>query len=104
MGEGSFNTPLQGSLGDNYTPYNAFPYGGGHIPPSSPSLDDAHQHSAGTNTNYISFGAGNQGLPSYNMIVGSTPFSLFDTFGNNTFSSTTVLTKGNPGYGKQNPM
>jgi hypothetical protein len=51
--------------------------GGGHIPPSSPSLEAAHQHSAGPNVNYSSFGAGSQGLPSYSMPVGSMLFSLF---------------------------
>jgi hypothetical protein len=56
--EGSSNAPLQGSMGGNVSPYNAFPYGGGHIPPSSPSLDGTHQHSVGMNINYSSFGEG----------------------------------------------
>jgi hypothetical protein len=67
LGAGSSNAPLQGSMGGTSTPYNAFPYGGGHIPPSSPSLGSAHQHSAGPNINYSSFGAGSQGIPSYSM-------------------------------------
>jgi hypothetical protein len=77
LGAGSSNAPLQGSMGGTSSPYNAFPYRGGHIPPSSPSLDGAHQHSTGLNINYSSFGAGSQGLPSYSMPVGLTPFSLF---------------------------
>jgi hypothetical protein len=104
LGAGSSNTPLQGSIGGNSTSFNAFPYGGGHIPPSSPSLDGAHQHSVRLNTHHSSFGEGSQGLPSHNTSVGSTPFSLFGTFGNNTFSSATFLTGGNPGYGQLNPM
>jgi hypothetical protein len=35
---GISNTPLQGPMGGTSAPFNAFPYGGGHIPPSSPSL------------------------------------------------------------------
>ena len=104
LGAGSSNAPLQGSIGGTSTPYNAFPYGGGHIPPSSPSLGGAHQHSPGLNVKYSSFGAGSQGLPSYSMLVGSTPFSLFDVFGNNIFLSATISAGGNPGYGQQNPV
>jgi hypothetical protein len=96
LGAGSSNAPLQGSMGGTSAPYNAFPYGGGHIPPSSPSLGGAHQHSVGPNVNYSSFGAGSQGLPSYSMPVGSTPFSLFDAFGNNAFSSAVHLGRGKP--------
>jgi hypothetical protein len=102
LGAGSSNAPLQGSMGGTSSPYNAFPYRGGHIPPSSPSLSGAHQHPAGPNVNYSSFGAGSQGLPSYSMSVGSTPFSLFDTFGNNSFSSAAISVGANPGYGQQN--
>jgi hypothetical protein len=104
MGAGRSNTPLQGSMGGTSTPYNYFPYGGVHIPPSSPSLDGAHQHSTEPNVNYSSFGEGSQGIPYYIMSVGSTPFSLFDAFGNNSFSSAVVSARGNPSYGQQNPM
>jgi hypothetical protein len=38
LGAGSSNAPLQGQLGGIPVPFNAFPYAGGHIPPSSPSL------------------------------------------------------------------
>jgi hypothetical protein len=77
---------------------------GVHIPPTSPSLVGAHQHSAGSNVNHSSFGAGNQGLTSYSMLIGSTPFSLFGEFGNNAFLSTSISTRGNLGYGQQNPV
>jgi hypothetical protein len=43
LGAGSSNAPLQGHMGGTPTPFNAFPYGGGHIPPSSPSLSGSHQ-------------------------------------------------------------
>jgi hypothetical protein len=99
---GRSNAPLQGSMGGTSTPYNAFPYGGGHIPPSSPLLDGAHQHSTGPNVNYSSFGVGSQGLPSYSILVGLTPFSLFDAFGNNSFSLVVISAAGNPDYGQQN--
>ena len=104
LGAGSSNAPLQGPMGDTSTPFNAFPYGGVHIPPSSPSLGGSHQHFIGPNINHSSFGAGIQGLPSYNMSVGSTLFSLFGAFGNNVFFPVVISTKGNPGYGQQNPM
>ena len=42
LGAGSSNTPLQGQLGGTPIPFNAFPYAGGHIPPSSPSLGGLH--------------------------------------------------------------
>jgi hypothetical protein len=38
LGAGSSNAPLQGQLGVISVPFNSFPYAGGHIPPSSPSL------------------------------------------------------------------
>jgi hypothetical protein len=91
-------------MGGTSSPYNAFPYGGVHIPPSSPSLGGAHQQSTRLNVNYSSFGAGSQGLPTYSTLVGSTPFFMLDIFGNNAFLSTAISIGGNPSYGKQNPM
>jgi hypothetical protein len=91
-------------MGGTSTPYNALPYRWGHIPPLSPSLGNAHQHSIGLNVNYSSFGEGSQGLPSYRMLVGLTPFSLFDTFGNNSFTLAVISSGGNLGYGQQNAM
>jgi hypothetical protein len=43
LGEGISNDPMQGSMGGTSAPYNAFPYGGGHIPQSSPLLGSAPQ-------------------------------------------------------------
>jgi hypothetical protein len=98
--EGISNTPLQGHLGGTSAPFNAFPYEGGHIPPSSPSLGGTHQQSSGPPTQHSLFGAGSQGPPSHNISVGSTPLSLFGAFGNNAFSSASFLTGGNPDYGQ----
>jgi hypothetical protein len=91
-------------MGGTPTPFNAFPYGGGHIPPSSPSLGGMHQQSIEPPTHHSLLGEGSQGPPLHNISVGSTPFSLFGTFGNNTFSSTTFPTGGNLGYGQPIPM
>jgi hypothetical protein len=91
-------------MGGTSTPYNAFPYRGGLIPPSSPLLGGSHQHFIGPNVNHSSFGVGSEGLLSYRISVGLTPFSLFDAFGNNAFLSVVVSTEGNPSYGQKNPM
>jgi hypothetical protein len=104
LGAGISNDPLKGPIGGTSAPFNAFPYGGGHIPPSSPSLGGAHQQSVGPNTQHSSFGAGSQGPPSHNMLVGLTPFSLFGAFGNNAFLSVIFPTGGNPSYRQHNPM
>ena len=104
LGVGSSSTPLQGHIGGTPAPFNTFPYGGGHIPPSSPSLDGMHQPSAKPPTHHSLFGAGSQGPPLHNMLVGSTPFSLFNFFCNNTFSSTYFLTGGNPSFRQPIPM
>jgi hypothetical protein len=85
-------------------PFNAIPYGGGHIPPLSPSLGGAFQQPIGLNANYNLFGAGSLGPSSYTTSVGSMSFSLFDVFGNNAFSSAVVSAGGNPGFGQQNPV
>jgi hypothetical protein len=104
LGAGISNAPLQGHMGGTSTPFNAFPYGGGHIPPSSPSLGGTHQPSTRPPAHHSLFGAGSQGPPSHNMPVGSTPFSLFGAFGNNAFSSATFPTWGNPSFRQPIPM
>jgi hypothetical protein len=67
LGEGSSNYPLQGHMGGTFTPFNTFPYRGGHIPPSSPLLGGTHQPSVGPPTHHSLFGAGSQGSPLHNM-------------------------------------
>jgi hypothetical protein len=104
LGAGSSNAPLQGSIGGTSTSYNVIPYGGGHIPPLSPSLSGAFQPPIGVSANYNLFGAGSLGPSSYTMSVGSMSFSLFSAFGNNSFSSAVVSAGGNPGFGQQNPV
>jgi hypothetical protein len=102
LGAGSSNASLQGSMGVTLAHYNTFSYGGGHIPPSSPSFDSAHQHFAEPNINHSLFGVGSQALPSCSIPLVSTPFSLFDAFGNNAFLSAVISAGGNPGYGQKN--
>jgi hypothetical protein len=104
LGEGSSSTPLQGHMGGTPVSFNAFPYGGGHIPPSSPSLGGSHQQSAGQPTHNSLFGVGSQGPPLHSMPVGSTLFSWNGTFGNNTFSSAAFPTGGNPIFGQSTPV
>jgi hypothetical protein len=101
MGVGSSNYPMQGSTKGTSVPFNSIPYGGGHIPPPSPLIGGAFQQPIGPNANYNLFGAGSLGPSSYTTRVGSMSFSLFDVFGNNTFSSTAISTGGNPGFGNK---
>jgi hypothetical protein len=102
LGVGSSNDPMQGSIEGTSVPFNAIPYGGGHIPPLSPSLGGDFQQPIGLNANYNLFGAGSLGPSSYTTSVGSMSFSLFDTFGNNSFSSAVVSAGGNPGFKQHN--
>jgi hypothetical protein len=104
LGAGSSSAPLQGHLGGTLVPFNTFPYVGGHIPPSSPSLGGSHQQSTGKPTHNSLFGAGSQRPPSHSMPVGSTLFSWNGTFGNNTFSSAAFPTGGNPIFGQSTPV
>jgi hypothetical protein len=104
LGVGSYNAPLQGQLGGIPVPFNAFPYAGGHISPSSPSLGGLHQQSAGQPTHTSSFGVGSQGTPMHTMSVGSSPFFWNGTFGNNTFASTAFPSGGSPIFGQSTPV
>jgi hypothetical protein len=104
LGTRSSNTLVQGSIGGTSVPFNSIPYGGGHIPYSSPSLGGSFQQPIKSNVNYSLFGEGILGPSSYTMSVGSMSFSLFGVFGNNVFSSIVVSAMGNPGFGKQNPV
>jgi hypothetical protein len=94
---------MKGSIGGTSFPFNAIPYGGGRIPPSSPSLGGAFQQPIWPNANYNLVGASSLGTLSYTMLVGSISFSFFEAFGNNNFSSTAFSTRGNPSFGKYNP-
>jgi hypothetical protein len=103
LGAGSSNAPLQGQLGGIPVPFNAFPYAGGHISPSSPSLGGLHQQSVGQTAHTSSFGAGSQGTPAQTLPVGSSPFVWNGTFGNNTFASTAFPSGGTPIFGQSTP-
>jgi hypothetical protein len=99
LGAGSSNAPLQGQLGGILVPFNAFPYAGGHISPLSPSLGGLHQQSAGQPAHTSSFGDRSQGTPAQTLPVGSSPFVWNETFGNNTFASTSFPSGGTPIFG-----
>jgi hypothetical protein len=103
LGVGSSNAPLQGQLGGIYVPFNTFPYAGGHISPSSPSLGGLHQQSVGKPAHTSSFGVGIQGTPTQTLSVGSSPFVWNETFGNNTSASTAFPSGGTPIFGQSTP-
>jgi hypothetical protein len=103
LGSGISNAPLQGQLGGIPVPFNDFPYTGGHISPSSPSLGGLHQQSAGQLAYTSSFGAESQGTPAQTQPVGSSPFVWNRTFGNNTFASTAFPSGGTPIFGQSTP-
>jgi hypothetical protein len=96
LGEGSSNAPLQGSFMGTTTPFNAIPYGGGHIPPPSPSLGGSFQQPSRIKTNSILFSGGIHGPQSYMILVGYMHFSLFGVFRNNAFLSFTFSAGGKP--------
>jgi hypothetical protein len=111
LGAGSSNAPLQGQLGGIPVPFNAFPYAGGHISPSSPSLGGLHQqssrqpvHMSSQPIHMSSFGAGSQGTLAQTLPVGSSPFFWNETFGNNTSTSTTFPSVGTPIFGQSTPV
>jgi hypothetical protein len=100
LGAGSSNAPLQGQLGGIPIPFNAFPYAGGHISPSSPSLGGPHQQFAGQPAHTSSFGAGSQGTPAQTQPVGSSPFVWNGMFANKIFASTDFPSGGTPIFGQ----
>jgi hypothetical protein len=102
LGEGISNAPVQGSTGGSSFPFNAIPYGGGHIPPLSPSLGGTFEKPIESTTNNNFFGPRILEPSSYTTPMGSMSFSLFNMFGNNAFYSNVVSAGGNPGFGQQN--
>jgi hypothetical protein len=103
LGAGSSNAPLQGQLGGIPVPFNSFPYAGGHIPPSSPSLGGSHQQSAEQPAHTSPFGSGSQGTPTQTQSVGSSPFVWNGMSGNNTFASAAFPSGGTPVFGQFTP-
>jgi hypothetical protein len=99
LGAGSSNASLQGQLGGIHVPFNAFPYAGGHIPPSSPSLGGLPQQSAGLPTHTSPSGARSQGPPAQTQPVGSSPFFWNGTGGNKNFASAAFPSGGTPIFG-----
>jgi hypothetical protein len=103
LGAGSSNASLQGQLGGTHAPFNAFPYAGGHLPPSSPSLGGPHQQTAGQPAHTSSLGAASQGQPAQICPVGSSPFSWNGAVGNNTLTPSAFPPGGTPIFGQSNP-
>jgi hypothetical protein len=103
LGAGSSNAPLQGQPGGTPASFNAFPYAGGHIPPSSPSLGGPHQQTAGQPAHTSSLGAASQGQPAQILPVGPSPFSWNGAVGNNTLTPSAFPPGGTPIFGQSNP-
>jgi hypothetical protein len=103
LGAGSSNASLQGQPGGTHAPFNAFPYAGGHLPPSSPSLGGPHQQTAGQPSHTSSLGAASQGQPAQTLPVGPSPFSWNGAGGNNTLAPSAFPSGGTPIFGQSNP-
>jgi hypothetical protein len=85
-------------------PYQVFPWGGGHIPPSSPFVGSGDFPSSIPNPTWgwgTSMGSGSQ---SASMSSTSTLFTLYGGFGSNPFTSSVVSAGGNPFQGQFVPM
>jgi hypothetical protein len=103
LGAGSSNASLQGQPGGTHAPFNAFPYAGGHLPPSSPSLGGPHQQTTGQPTHTSSLGAASQGQPAQTLLVGPSPLSWNGAVGNNTLTPSAFPPGGTPIFGQSNP-
>jgi hypothetical protein len=100
LGAGSSNASLQGQPGGTHALFNAFPYAGGHLPPSSPSLGGPHQQIAGQPTHTSLLGAGSQGQPALTLPIGPSPFSWNGAGGTNTLPSNAFPSGGTPIFGQ----
>jgi hypothetical protein len=67
-------------------------------------LGGAFQQSIEPITNSSFFSGGSHGNQYYINLVGSMPFSLFDAFGNNSFSLSCLSAGGNIIFGQPKPM
>jgi hypothetical protein len=103
LGAGSSNASLQGQPGGTHASFNAFPYAGGHLPPSSPSLGGPHQQTAGQPSHTSSLGAASQGQPAQTLPVGPSPFSWNGAGGNITLAPSAFPSGGTPIFGQSNP-
>jgi hypothetical protein len=100
LGAGSSNASLQGQPGGTHALFNAFPYAGGHLTPSSPSLGSLHQQIAGQPAHTSLLGAGSQGQPSLTRPIGPSSFSWNGAGGTNTFPSNAFPSGGTPIFGQ----
>jgi hypothetical protein len=103
LGAGSSNASLQGQPGGTHALFNAFPYAGGHLPPSSPSLGGPHQQIAGQPAHTSLLGAGSQGQPALTLPIGPSPFSWNGAGGTNTLAPSAFPSGGTPIFGQSHP-
>jgi hypothetical protein len=103
LGAGSSNASLQGQPGGTHALFNAFPYAGGHLPPSSPSLGGPHQQIAGQPAHTSLLGAGSQGQPALTLPIGPSPFSWNGAGGTNTLTPSAFPSGGTPIFGQSHP-
>jgi hypothetical protein len=103
LGAGSSNASLQGQPGGTHALFNAFPYAGGHLPPSSPSLGGPHQQIAGQPAHTSLLGVGSQGQPALTLPIGPSSFSWNGAGGTNTLAPSAFPSGGTPIFGQSNP-
>jgi hypothetical protein len=103
LGAGSSNASLQGQPGGTHALFNTFPYAGGHLPPSSPSLGGPHQQIARQPAHTSLLGAGSQGQPALTLPIGPSSFSWNGAGGTNTLASSAFPSGGTPIFGQSNP-
>jgi hypothetical protein len=87
-------------MGISSISFQAIPWGGGHIPPSFPSIGNGYFTSSNPNP-FEGWGASTGAT---NMPSTSTPFTLYGVFRSNHFPSSTISTGGNSFQAQWNPM
>jgi hypothetical protein len=85
-------------------PYQDFPWGGGHIPPSFPSIGSGSFPSSGPNPFMGWGGPMGSGFQSMWHVIYFNPFTLYGGFRSNPFTTSAVSVGGNPFQGQWNPM
>jgi hypothetical protein len=103
LGAGSSNASLQGQPGGTHALFNAFPYAGGHLPPSSPSLGGPHQQLVGQPAHTSLLGSGSQGQPAITLPIGPSSFSWNGAGGTNTLTPSAFPSGGTPIFGQSHP-
>jgi hypothetical protein len=86
--------------GSSSIPYQVIPWGGGHIPPSFPSIGSGDFPSSGPNP----FRGWGVSMGATSMPSTSTLFTLYGGFMSNPFTTSVVSVGGNPFQAQWNPM